>query len=412
MKLRRFIAISVLVLPISCAAESLSPGVPQCDMSKLPLRAVEAETDTQGANFGSYAANMVGVIRQNWYSRIPPAAVPPLSKRGCVVIEFEIAKNGTISSVQYKLSSGDITLDQAAFDAISAASPLRALPAEFKNPSVTYRFTFKYNPVGSGTVSGDISEDAFIYRYSAAAISNEGSNPSVRISSGADLDEGIKLGTPIRAVDPVVPKSLYGKNAAAVVGATEEMDGTFSDLWALGGDQDFEYAALDAVHQWRYTPATLNGSPASVKLFLIFLLDHAEIKTSMELDSPLPDGPKRDVRELYSRGELFAIDQQHVKPPKPVYDPDPEYSQAARAAKRQGTVILGVILGRDGSPGDIWVIRKFIDSNGEQTRFKPVGLGLEQKALEAVRRWKFEPATKDGVPVPVFLNIEVTFRLY
>jgi periplasmic protein TonB len=95
-----------------------------------------------------------------------------------------------------------------------------------------------------------------------------------------------------------------------------------------------------------------------------------------------------------------------------VYSPDPEYSQAARVVKREGTVLLGVILGRDGSPDDVWVIRKFVYSNGEQKTFKALGLGLEQKAIEAVRHWKFEPATKDGEPVPVFLNVEVTFRLY
>ncbi|PYV84699.1 MAG: hypothetical protein DMG93_03855 [Acidobacteria bacterium] len=142
------------------------------------------------------------------------------------------------------------------------------------------------------------------------------------------------------------------------------------------------------------------------------LLTTGEITTSMEPDSPLPNGPKRDMHELYSKGELFAIDMQHVKPPKAVYSPDPEYSLAARVVKRQGTVLLGVILGRDGSPDDIWVIRKFVYANGEQKTFKAVGLGLEQKAIETVWNWKFEPATKDGEPVPVFLSIEVTFRLY
>src|SRR5437868_5867560 len=102
MRLPRFTLIYVLALPALCAAESLSRGVPQCDISKLPLKVVEATTDTQGVDFGPYATAMVAVIRQHWYSRIPPAAMPPLSKRGCVVIEFEIAKKGTISSVRYK----------------------------------------------------------------------------------------------------------------------------------------------------------------------------------------------------------------------------------------------------------------------------------------------------------------------
>jgi TonB family protein len=412
MRLRRFIATFVLALPASCAAETPSQSVPQCDLSNLPFTAVEVTTDTQGVNFGPYGSNMIAVIRKNWYSRVPPAAMPPISKRGCVVIEFEIVRNGTISSVRYKFSSGDITLDQAAFDAVSAASPLPALPAEFKHPSATYQFIFKYNAEpGSGTASDDIAGNAFDFRYPARASSNNVPSDPVSEASQKNKDQDIRLGAPIQAVDPVIPKSLYGKNAAAVVEATIEADGTFNDLSALVGDRDFEYAAMDAVHQWRYASATENGRPANVKVFITFFWRQNEIKTSVEPDLPLPDGPKRNMPELYSEGELFAVDGQHVKPPKAIYAPDPEYSMAARAAKRQGTVLLGVILGRDGAPEDIWPIRKLIYSTGEQT-FKPVGLGLEQKAIEAVSHWKFEPAMKDGEPVPVLVNIEVKFHIY
>lgn len=416
MTLPRLITILVLLsLSALCSAEDPAQSVPRCDISRLPLTTVEATSDTQGVDFGPYARSMVATIRQNWYARIPPAAMPPHSKRGCVVVEFEIVKSGAISSVRYKLSSGDISLDQAVFNAISAASPLRALPAEFRGPSVTYRFTFKYNgepEAASGTASGNVSDKAFIYREPALALSNNGPGGSVGISSEKKPDQGIQLGAPIRAVDPVVPKSLYGKNAAAVVGATIETEGSFADLWALGGDQDLEDAALDAVHQWRYAPATLNGSPVETKVFLTFLLNQGEMKTSVEPDLPFPDGPKRDMAELYSNGELFAVDMEHVKPPKAVYSPDPEYSQAARAAKRQGTVRLGLILGPDGSPEDIWVIRKFVYSNGQEKTYKPVGLGLEQKAIEAVRKWRFDPATKDGQPVSVFLSVELAFHAY
>jgi Gram-negative bacterial TonB protein C-terminal len=222
----------------------------------------------------------------------------------------------------------------------------------------------------------------------------------------------IQLGHPVRAENPVVPKNIRGKDAAAVIGATIQPDGTFADLWALGGVQDFEDAALDALHRWQYTPATMNGIAVAAKVFVTFVLKQGEITNFMEPDFPLPDGPKRDMRDLYSKGELFTVDTQHVKPPKAVYSPDPEYSLAARVVKREGTILLGVILGRDGAPDDIWVIRKFVYSNGEQKTFKPLGLGLEQKAVQAVRQWKFQPATKDGEPVSVFLNIEVQFRLY
>jgi TonB family protein len=88
-----------------------------------------------------------------------------------------------------------------------------------------------------------------------------------------------------------------------------------------------------------------------------------------------------------------------VSAPRPIYDPDPEYSEEARHAKFQGTVLLWVIVGPDGRPHDIRVQRS-------------LGMGLDEKAIEAVRQWKFEPSMMDGHPVAVQVNIEVSFRLY
>jgi periplasmic protein TonB len=85
--------------------------------------------------------------------------------------------------------------------------------------------------------------------------------------------------------------------------------------------------------------------------------------------------------------------------PRPVSTPDPEYSEEARKAKYQGVVVLWLIVDQNGNPKQIKVER-------------PLGMGLDQKAIEAVRKWKFEPATKDGQPVAVQINVEVNFRLY
>ena len=88
-----------------------------------------------------------------------------------------------------------------------------------------------------------------------------------------------------------------------------------------------------------------------------------------------------------------------VSAPRALETPDPEYSEEARKAKYQGTVVLWLIVGPDGKPRDIRVTR-------------PLGMGLDQKAIEAVNRWRFEPAMKDGRPVAVQINVEVNFRLY
>ena len=95
--------------------------------------------------------------------------------------------------------------------------------------------------------------------------------------------------------------------------------------------------------------------------------------------------------------ESFASAAESVRP-RVVYQPDPEYSEEARKAKYQGTCVLWLVVGPDGKPRDIRVARS-------------LGLGLDEKAIEAVKTWKFEPAMKDGKPVAVQINVEVSFRL-
>jgi protein TonB len=77
---------------------------------------------------------------------------------------------------------------------------------------------------------------------------------------------------------------------------------------------------------------------------------------------------------------------------------EPEYSEEARKAKYSGTVLLSIIVDATGMPRDIKVIR-------------PLGLGLDEKAIEAVSKWRFKPAMKGGHPVAVQANVEVNFRL-
>ncbi|HLX85218.1 MAG TPA: energy transducer TonB [Terriglobales bacterium] len=88
-----------------------------------------------------------------------------------------------------------------------------------------------------------------------------------------------------------------------------------------------------------------------------------------------------------------------VSAPKEIYAPEPEYSEEARKVKHMGVVVLQLTVGPDGTPRDIRVVRT-------------LGLGLDEKAIEAVKKWRFDPAKKDGKPVAVSVNIEVNFHLY
>jgi len=88
-----------------------------------------------------------------------------------------------------------------------------------------------------------------------------------------------------------------------------------------------------------------------------------------------------------------------ISAPQALSAPDPEYTEEARRAKMQGTCVLWLIVDSQGRPRDVRVVRG-------------LGYGLDGKALEAVRQWRFQPSLKDGKPVDVQISVEVAFHLY
>ena len=87
-----------------------------------------------------------------------------------------------------------------------------------------------------------------------------------------------------------------------------------------------------------------------------------------------------------------------VTAPRVISKVEPEYSEEARIAKYQGTVVLYIEVGDDGLAHNIQLKRS-------------LGLGLDEKAAEAIGRWRFQPGTKDGLPVTVQATVEINFRL-
>jgi D-alanyl-D-alanine dipeptidase len=85
-----------------------------------------------------------------------------------------------------------------------------------------------------------------------------------------------------------------------------------------------------------------------------------------------------------------------VTPPKTVRRVDPEFTDDARKAHVEGTVILSLIVGEDGRPRDIQVERK-------------LGHGLDEAAIQAIGKWVFEPGIRNGAAVPVAVSAEITF---
>jgi TonB family protein len=96
---------------------------------------------------------------------------------------------------------------------------------------------------------------------------------------------------------------------------------------------------------------------------------------------------------------IYPAGKMGVTVPEVIFNPEPSFSDEARKAKAQGMVLLLVVVGKDGRTHDIRV--------GQS-----LGMGLDEKAIEAVNRWRFRPGTLNGQPVATQIAVQVDFHLY
>lgn len=116
------------------------------------------------------------------------------------------------------------------------------------------------------------------------------------------------------------------------------------------------------------------------------LVSAAEI---MKVLTPAP-APTPMPANLAPRGSVTA--------PSVIYKRNPGYTEEARRAKLSGSVTLKLVVDKEGMPEDIQVVQS-------------LGMGLDEKAIEAVRQWRFRPGQKDGKPVNEIVRVQVNFKL-
>jgi periplasmic protein TonB len=97
-------------------------------------------------------------------------------------------------------------------------------------------------------------------------------------------------------------------------------------------------------------------------------------------------------------GVITTGREREVTPPKLIYKIEPEFSEEARKAKYQGVVVLAIEVDTSGHPRNLKIVQG-------------LGLGLDEKAIDAVARWLFRPGLQAGKPVVTNATVEVTFRL-
>jgi TonB family protein len=134
------------------------------------------------------------------------------------------------------------------------------------------------------------------------------------------------------------------------------------------------------------------------RVYAVFLREQGSVDRASELETRAAG-----ICQANAKGPTAPAEGVHrvgngVTAPVPLTRGEPQYSDEARAAKLQGTVVAQVVIGADGSVHDAQVIRE-------------LGLGLDENALEAISQWRFKPGRLDGQPASVTATIEVNYRL-
>ena len=104
---------------------------------------LELLSDPMGVDFRPYLIKVLSAVRRNWFAVMPESA--KLGRRGRVVIQFAVSRDGSVPKLVIATPSGTDALDRAAVAGVSASNPFPPLPAEFRGGSVRLQFVFLYN---------------------------------------------------------------------------------------------------------------------------------------------------------------------------------------------------------------------------------------------------------------------------
>jgi TonB family protein len=252
------------------------------------------------------------------------------------------------------------------------------LPGEFTGPYLSLRFRFYYNPDKSEL------DDSMDKTPPEPAHTNETSAPSksgvtVIISSLGDI---------------YVPAGEWKVVTATVTGTKEQTvewvtgSGCSPHCGHMTGDLYFAPTVRPSPPIVTLT-ATSKADPTAKAAVNVHIVEPSSNSTVLRVEAPR--------RGLEPADGIFHVGG-GVSPPRQIYAPEPELSEEARKANYQGVCTLGLIVGTDGLPSNIRVLSS-------------LGMGLDEKAIEAVKMWKFEPAMKDGHPVRVEITVDVSFHL-
>jgi TonB family protein len=202
-----------------------------------------------------------------------------------------------------------------------------------------------------------------------------GANPAGQETKGKDL-ENLKL---IKKVEPVYPDEARkaGVEGVVILEGTIDTEGNVSKVKVLKGEHEsLNKAAIEALEQWKYNPATLKGKPMPVNFTVTmkFKLDGKETEAQKPAEGSEHPGPTV-IKKV-----------------------NPTYPEEARKEGIEGMVILEATIDTEGNVTKVKVLKGEIES-------------LNKAAVEAIRQWKYEPIIVEGKAMPSTFTVTIKFAL-
>jgi TonB family protein len=199
-------------------------------------------------------------------------------------------------------------------------------------------------------------------------------------------------GVSLNAFEQALVIRAIGREATATVAFDVDDHGNPVNLQVLNASHPiWGPEAMAVVREWQFVPGMKYGAPVSAPgtVDLVWGPTNLTLQALQwavaQLSAPSTPAQPEPVRNV-------------SYPPAVIYQTDPSYTDAARRAGLQGTVRISLVVGEDGAPQNLRVI-------------SPLGLGLDEKAIEAVTQWRFLPPLVNGELLRIRAVIEVNFHL-
>jgi TonB family protein len=246
---------------------------------------------------------------------------------------------------------------------------------------------------GDSTVSGfvrvtsvSLSDQRLTIQAGRLTLINDGRTFGFQVSGGKKKDEKAKSTSRLRIEVELDPGGVTAERAEALLSrifltAQDRLAGVVPGYW-----MPCALAASTSKGRKQYTACR-------------FPPEFAAIPGVVSSPNENPESGQVGDGEAKTSDSPVARIGKNITPPRPIFSPDPDFSEQARQAHYQGTIVLLIVVDTTGEVRNIRIL-------------KPLGFGLDQKAVEAVAKWRFKPAEKDGQPVEKELAIEVDFHLY